>query len=472
MSNTKLRYQPMSSTGLPWRWILLGALCALPAPLVAQGAYCGAADRIIWTTDSGSPTPHGVAPTATFNIFAMDASGATGKQLTRDAWPVHNQHPVFTPDCRRIVWARGKPGAFALWIMDADGSAQRRLAAPPTGAEDVHPWIAGDGRIYFSRHSHTTHTHALWRMNLDGSGAAELVGDGQLDRFHPNLRNDGNLVLYTSRVAGSDQPSEIRIFDQANRRDSRFYAPAGAHVSAAIWHPAGDRIVLAEDRTGSGNYQILEVSYPGATVIKTLTDNRDNNTMPYYAYPSAGSIAWVEWPGGRRTSNIALMKSDGTGQHLLTADAHENTFLLGELDILPAISGKTGNKISSLRPHCVTKPVGCNPHPPPCGLVLLPAAIQSAAQKLGHDLAQADQQGGIKPVPPEQYTEFAREHAQGVLRQFLSSADSSARERVADLVVNAYLLAGAGLATRPEAAAQLRGATAPTPTPTPRAGRP
>jgi Tol biopolymer transport system component len=332
---------------------------------VGAGNYCSLIDRVLWTSNADSPAPPSGPAIATFNIFIMDSSGGHRAQLTGDSWPTMNQHPVFTPDCQQIVWARGKAGeSTRLWIMNKDGKEQKPLSSPPAGEEDGHPWVGGDRRVYFVRHQHASGLHRLWRMNLDGSDAAELIGGQDRDRVHPNLRGDGELVLYTATAPGSAEPTEIRVFNQKTKEDKLLYAPGWA-VSGAIWHPDGDRVVLAEKRTGPGShYRIVEIGYPSGSALRTLIENQQDNTIPYYAYPSGAAIDWVQWPGVGKTRNVGRMNADGSGQALLTNDTFENTKILGEFEF-------DSSSVSTSNPTgCHPKPVGCNPVPPPCGIAI------------------------------------------------------------------------------------------------------
>ncbi|HEY6391388.1 MAG TPA: DPP IV N-terminal domain-containing protein, partial [Bryobacteraceae bacterium] len=415
----------------------------------AGGNYSSDAGLLLWTTNRDAPAPSTGPAVETFNIFMMDGNGGHRVQLTTDSWPVINQHPVFTSDSKRIVWAHGGVGHSSIWIMNVDGSAKAQVTAAPPDAEDGHPWAGSDGRIYFARHEHSSHVHKIWSVNLDGTGATELIGSGDKDRFHPNLDRGRNLILYTSSGAGAGSGDEIRVFDIKARQDRVLYAP-GWPVSAAIWHPDGNRAVVAEDHNKDGKYRIVEISYPAGAVIRTLTDDAQDNTIPYYAYPSGAFVDWVQFPGGRRTRNIARMNADGTGKILLTNDAYENTKIVGEPDIIPATT-------PGGREHCKPRPVGCYPTPPPCEKVLLPDAVKSGAERLGRVTGQ---QGAAREVAPEGYLAFMREdlkiyldrsqpratqdlqRAAENLREFLSSQDDNeVLERVADIYVNNYLAA-------------------------------
>ena len=213
------------------------------------GNYCSVINQLVWTSNADSPAPSSGPAVTTFNIFIMDDMGGHRTRLTSDSWPVMNQHPVFTPDCQKIVWTHGGPDQSALWIMNADGSSKAQLLTPPADEADDHAWVGADNRIYFVRHRHPSGVHRIWRVNLDGSGPIEVVGGADKDRFHPNLRRDRKLVLYSAVPPGSLQGTEIRIFDLETKQDTLFYAP-GWPVSAATWRPDGNAVIVAEKRNG------------------------------------------------------------------------------------------------------------------------------------------------------------------------------------------------------------------------------
>jgi Tol biopolymer transport system component len=343
--------------------LTLALIAALAPHAMAAGNYCGTIDRILFTSNRDSPGP--VGSYATYNLFSMDSKGGQLVQLTHDAFPVINQHPVFTTDCQQVVWVHGDFGGSSIWIMNKDGSSPKQVSSPPPGTSDAHPWTGADGNIYFTRfgHSHGTHTHSIWRMSLNGGSQAELVGGPGAQRFHPNLRNDNNLVLYTVIPAGRSDPLEIHVYDQQTKKDVAFYKP-GWPVSAAIWHPDGNSFVVAEDPKRNGRYEISLIAYPSGTRTKTLTSNSQENLIPYYEYPSGAAIVWVQRPIGPKSRNIARMNADGTDQTLLTKDGFENTIIVGEVDTSAAPptlgrGGKLPNKV------CKLIKVGCLPVPPP-----------------------------------------------------------------------------------------------------------
>jgi hypothetical protein len=70
----------------------------------------------------------------------MRADGGGVKRVTDDGFTVIDQDPVWSPDSRRIGFARNNE----IYVMNADGSGKRNLTANP--ATDGEPCWSPDGR--------------------------------------------------------------------------------------------------------------------------------------------------------------------------------------------------------------------------------------------------------------------------------------------------------------------------------------
>jgi len=73
-------------------------------------------------------------------ICLIDPRRGMEKAITRDDPPLWNWRTVWSPDSKRIVFARAAVGCPAeLWIMDADGANQRFLTRGINGIGADHP---------------------------------------------------------------------------------------------------------------------------------------------------------------------------------------------------------------------------------------------------------------------------------------------------------------------------------------------
>ena len=105
-----------------------------------------------------------------------------------DIRPVSSQdafHPEWSPDGSQIVYARwrccGTP--VDLWIVNADGSGERRLTDTP-GAELSAVFSPDGEHILFQRPGDPVGDE-VWIMNADGSGERRLIEDARQPDWQP-----------------------------------------------------------------------------------------------------------------------------------------------------------------------------------------------------------------------------------------------------------------------------------------------
>src|SRR5262245_24604531 len=149
------------------RRIVSGALlCVLAALTVAaatpaRGAPAAvAAGTIVFASErSGSS-----------QIYSIHADGSRLGQLTRNRYG--DSAPVFSPDGRRIVFARSTRCCSGLWLMNADGSGQRPLAAYASDPA----WSPNSRRSPTSPAAAESHRGSRSRASSDGTESSSAAG--------------------------------------------------------------------------------------------------------------------------------------------------------------------------------------------------------------------------------------------------------------------------------------------------------
>ncbi len=162
-------------------------------------------------------------------IYTMDADGSNVRRLTRT--PGYDGGAFFTPDGRSIVYrARHpesdeeladfqalleadlvRPGVLDIYIMDRDGSNQRRLT--DNDAANFAPFPHPNGRqIIFSSNMHDPQgrNFDLYLVNVDGSGLERVTHHGDFDGF-PMFSPDGRLLVFASN-RGAARPGDTNVF--------------------------------------------------------------------------------------------------------------------------------------------------------------------------------------------------------------------------------------------------------------------
>ena len=204
----------------------------------------------------------------TMDIFTADRDGSNVRQLTKsngydaegelfagreqDRLLLAARAPIrsrnFPPEDRKRY--ETDPAYFGdIYIMNADGSNQRRLTSTP--GYDGGPFFSPDGQ------------RIIWRQ-FDESGA---IAD-----------------VYTMKLDGSDE-----------RRLTDFKAMSWA----PFFHPSGKYVIFTSNKLGFSNFELFLVDAAGEhePVRVTFTDGFDG--LPVFS-PDGKQLCWTTGPDRRR----------------------------------------------------------------------------------------------------------------------------------------------------------------------------
>src|SRR5688500_8492524 len=95
-------------------------------------------------------------------VAALCAVGATA-----DAQVILNINPAWSPDGRRLVYESRRHGRAQLYVMNADGTGERRLTN--SVGEDTHPSWSPDGALIVFD-SYRDSVFNLYVIRADGTG--------------------------------------------------------------------------------------------------------------------------------------------------------------------------------------------------------------------------------------------------------------------------------------------------------------
>jgi TolB protein len=202
-------------------------------------AYDLASDRQTLVARTGAPTlaprwsPDGkwvlysMATGGTTDIYRISSAGGGAPQRLTNG-PGINIGGSYSPDGRQIVFESDRSGSQQVYVMNADGSNQRRIsffggraATPewsPRGDQIAFTHIAGDLRVAV--------------MTPTGSGMRHLTNSWQDEA--PTWSPNGRIVQFFRTAKGSGQASIWQV-DLTGRNERRLPTPVGA--SDPAWGP-------------------------------------------------------------------------------------------------------------------------------------------------------------------------------------------------------------------------------------------
>ena len=257
-----------------------------------------------------------------WEIYVMNADGSGQRRLTRD--PGLDRGATWSPDGRELLFnrmaSRLKPGAPpGFYVMNVDGSGQRRLAAATGNAA----WSPDSRMIAFSRG--TGDGRDIYAINADGSGQRRLTRSPGMD-LDPTWSPDGRKIAFVSRrercpsasvgsscVCGNAEIYVMNADGSGQRNLTR--SPASAYYSSAAWSPDGRKIAFVSDRDGNGEIYVMNAD---GSAQRRLTRNPASDGGPVWS-PDGRKIAFVRVNDLTFGSEIYVMNTDGSGQVKLTS---------------------------------------------------------------------------------------------------------------------------------------------------------
>ncbi len=202
----------------------------------------------------------------------------------------------------KIAFIREPAGGYAgvLWVMNPDGSGQRRLGP----AFPDMDWSPGGQKIVFTTWGDRRPSGRgdIYVMNADGSGRERLTTNPGPDS-DPAWSPDGRKIAF---VSGRDGNSGIYVMNADGTQQRLLMRAKVSYPPQLVWSPDGQKLAFTVALTSGpdGNLEIYVMNADGSG-LRNLTRSRVRDSYPVWS-PDGRRIAFEsDW-------QVNVMNADGS----------------------------------------------------------------------------------------------------------------------------------------------------------------
>jgi Tol biopolymer transport system component len=185
-------------------------------------------------------------------IWIMNADGTGQRRIASDVPGRSDMQPVYTPDGRHIVFIRCLPffEHCSIWIMRSDGT-HRHLLIPflkqPNETSSREPKVSPDGRrLAFTRFGFHGVVAQVWVARIDGTHARPLTAP-RLEAFVPDWSPDGSHIAFSSNLNRAQ--SSVYVMRANGNAVTRLATTKWPNSNLEpAYSPGGGQIAFSSDR--------------------------------------------------------------------------------------------------------------------------------------------------------------------------------------------------------------------------------
>ena len=222
---------------------------------------------------------------------------------------VDQGEPYFSPDGKRVVYETTVSGLQQIFIMNADGTAQKQITNRPV-THDSPSWSPDGKWIAFVADDGKQERICI--IQLDGTGE-ECVTDAQHKYIHPNWSADSTKLIFCSDddlQPPKKNESDIVMLDLKTRKMTTLIT--GGTNTYPAWSPDGKKIAFRRI-LGEMNSEVFVADGDEANP-RNLTNHPAFDGWPSWS-PDGSEIVFAS--NRRANYQIFVMKADGSDVRLV-----------------------------------------------------------------------------------------------------------------------------------------------------------
>jgi Tol biopolymer transport system component len=212
-------------------------------------------------------------------IYVMDKDGSNQKRLTNN--PAFDGLPAWSPDRTKIAFVSDRDGVPQIYVMNADGSTQTRLSSALV-SESFPAWSPDGAKIVFQ--SARNGNLQIYVMNADGTNPTRLTLNAAFD-VTPAWSRDGTKIAFASNRGGGFTFA-IYVMNADGSNPMRL-TNTPAFDFNPTWSPDSSHIAFTSTRDGS--FQVYTMNADGSS--QTRLTNFPNYQFSQPSWSRGGDIA-------------------------------------------------------------------------------------------------------------------------------------------------------------------------------------
>lgn len=247
----------------------------------------------------------------TKEIWVMDFDGSNQRRLTR--FNSITSYPAVSPDGLRVAFTTYAKGQPQIMMMSTETGRVIPFFNPPAPTNGL-PSFAPDGTTVLYSSSISGFLQ-IYKSNIDGSRAVRISSSRAIEvepKVNPKNPTD---VVFVSGRGGLQQIYRMNM----DGADVVRLTNGEGEASNPSWHPEGKHIAFAWTRGfAPGNWNVFIMDVASRETVQ-LTHGQGKNENPTWA-PNGRHLAFSSNRNGR--SQIYTMLADGTEVKPLTSEGN------------------------------------------------------------------------------------------------------------------------------------------------------